>query len=75
MKNPKLEKENLLMSKVKNRVKKMNFQTQPRTGDYIEITKGDKYMYEFRIRESQQRQKPYEILSRTTGRSLRPSHI
>ena len=26
--NPKLEKDNLLMSKVKNRVKKMNFQTQ-----------------------------------------------
>ena len=73
--NPKLEKDNLLMSKVKNRVKKMNFQTQPRTVDYVEINKGDKYMYEFRIRESQQRQKPYEILSRNTRGALRSSHL
>ncbi len=52
------------MSKVKNRVKKMNFQRQTRTLEYVEKLEGDKYMYEFRI--PRVKGQSNEILSRTT---------
>ncbi len=38
-----------MSEKMKNRIKKMNFQNNPRTVEYVEKLEGDKYMYEFRI--------------------------
>tara|TARA_B100000508_G_C11394324_1_gene244967 strand:- start:74 stop:265 length:192 start_codon:yes stop_codon:yes gene_type:complete len=35
--------------KMKNRIKKMNFQNTARTIESVEEMKGDKYMYEFHI--------------------------
>ena len=59
--------------KMKNRIKKMNFQRQSRTVEYVEKLEGDKYMYEFR--EPRVRGQSYEILSRNTRGAERPQYI
>ncbi len=58
---------------MKNRIKKMNFQRQPRTLEN-EKSKGDKYMYQFRDTELKGQMND-EVFYRTTGRAQRSQHI
>ena len=62
------------MAKTKNRIKKMNFQTQPR--EYEPLTENDKYIIEaVGYRKQELRGQSNEDISRTTGRSIRPQYI
>ena len=62
------------MAKTKNRIKKMNFQTQSR--EYEPLTENDKYIIEaVGYRKQELRGQSNEDISRTTGRSIRPEYI
>ena len=64
------------MSKVKNRIKKMNFLNQSRTElVYVESFKGDKYMCEFKPKIKELRHHSDEIFSRTTRGAQRSQYI
>ena len=63
-------------TKMKHRVKKMNFLTQPRTQvEYVESLKGDKYMYEFKPKVEELRPHTDEVFLRTTRRNQRSQYI
>ena len=62
------------MAKTKNRIKKMNFQTQDRK--YEPLSENDKYIIELvGYRKQELRGRLNEDISRTTGRSIRPQYI
>ena len=62
------------MAKTKNRIKKMNFQTQTR--EYEPLTENDKYIIEaVGYRKQELRGQSNEDISRTTGRAIRPQYI
>ena len=62
------------MAKTKNRIKKMNFQTQNRK--YEPLSENDKYIIEaVGYRKQELRGQSNEDISRTTGRSIRPEYI
>ena len=65
------------MSKLKNRIKKMNFLNQSRTElEYIEKLEGDKYMYEFKPKiEELKGPQSNEVFSRTTRGGIRSQYI
>ena len=60
------------MAKTKNRIKKMNFQTQDRK--YEPLSENDKYIIEA-AGYRKQGHNDNEDISRTTGRSSRPQYI
>ena len=67
-------KRKLKMAKSKNRIKKMNFQTQDRK--YEPLSENDKYIIEaIGYRKQELRGQSNEDISRTTGRALRPQYI
>ena len=62
------------MAKTKNRIKKMNFQTQTR--EYEPLTENDKYIIDaIGYRKQELRGQLNEDILRTTGRALRPEYI
>ena len=62
------------MAKTKNRIKKMNFQTQTR--EYEPLSENDKYIIELvGYRKQELRGRLNEDISRTTGGSIRPQYI
>ena len=62
------------MAKTKNRIKKMNFQTQTRK--YEPLSDNDKYIIELvGYRKQELRGQSNEDILQTTGRSLRPEYI
>ena len=62
------------MAKNKNRIKKMNFQTQDRK--YEPLSENDKYIIEaIGYRKQELRGQLDEDILRTTGRTLRPEYI
>ena len=62
------------MAKTKNRIKKMNFQTQNRK--YEPLSENDKYIIELvGYRKQELRGRLNEDILRTTGRSVRPEYI
>ena len=62
------------MAKTKNRIKKMNFQTQTR--EYEPLTENDKYIIDaIGYRKQELRGQLDEDILRTTGRALRPEYI
>ena len=62
------------MAKTKNRIKKMNFQTQSR--EYEPLSDNDKYIIQLAgYRKELQGRIPNEDISRTTGGSIRPQYI
>ena len=62
------------MAKTKNRIKKMNFQTQNRK--YEPLSENDKYIIEsVGYRKQELRGRLNEDISRTTGGSIRPQYI
>ncbi len=62
------------MAKTKNRIKKMNFQTQNRK--YEPLSENDKYIIELvGYRKQELRGQSNEDILRTTGRSIRPEYI
>ena len=62
------------MAKTKNRIKKMNFQTQNRK--YEPLSENDKYILELvGYRKQELRGQSNEDILRTTGRSIRPEYI
>ena len=64
------------MSKVKNRIKKMNFLNQSRTEVvYVESLKGDKYMCDFKPKTKELRHHSDEIFLRTTRGAQRSQYI
>lgn len=66
-------KRNEKMAKTKNRIKKMNFQSQTRTD--TPLTEEDKYLIHRLVKERDRTRIDYEELSRITGRGIRPQHI
>jgi hypothetical protein len=65
------------MAKTKNRIKKMNFQTQSREYEPLsDISDNDKYIIQMAgYRKELRGQNLDENISRTTGRGLRSQHI
>ena len=62
------------MAKTKNRIKKMNFQTQNRK--YEPLSENDKYIIELvGYRKQELRGQSNEDILRTTVRSIRPEYI
>ena len=62
------------MAKTKNRIKRMNFQTQTRK--YEPLSENDKYIIEaIGYRKQELRGRLNEDISRTTGGSIRPQYI
>ena len=62
------------MAKTKNRIKKMNFQTQDRK--YEPLSENDKYIIELvGYRKQELKGQLNEDILRTTGRSIRPQYI
>ena len=62
------------MAKTKNRIKKMNFQTQTR--EYEPLSENDKYVIELAgYRKQELRGRLDEDILRTTGRVVRSQHI
>ena len=62
------------MAKTKNRIKRMNFQTQDRK--YEPLSENDKYIIEaIGYRKQELRGQLDEDILRTTGRALRPEYI
>ena len=62
------------MAKPKNRIKKMNFQTQDRK--YEPLSENDKYIIELvGYRKQELKGQLNEDILRTTGRSVRPEYI
>jgi len=62
------------MAKSKNRIKKMNFQTQTRK--YEPLSENDKYLIDaIGYRKQELEGQLDEDILRTTGRSLRPEYI
>ena len=62
------------MAKTKNRIKKMNFQTQDRM--YEPLSENDKYIIELvGYRKQELKGQLNEDILRTTGRSVRPQYI
>ena len=62
------------MAKTKNRIKKMNFQTQNRK--YEPLSENDKYIIELvGYRKQELKERINEDILRTTGRSVRPQYI
>ena len=62
------------MAKTKNRIKKMNFQTQTR--EYEPLTENDKYIIDaIGYRKQELEGQLDEDILRTTGRALRPEYI
>ena len=67
-------KRKLKMAKSKNRIKKMNFQTQDRK--YEPLSENDKYIIEaIGYRKQELRGRSNEDISRTTRGTLRPQYI
>ena len=67
-------KRKLKMAKSKNRIKKMNFQTQDRK--YEPLSENDKYIIDaIGYRKQELRGRLDENILRTTGRALRPEYI
>ena len=67
-------KRKLKMAKNKNRIKKMNCQTQDRK--YEPLSENDKYIIEaIGYRKQELRGRSNEDISRTTGGALRPQYI
>ena len=67
-------KRNLKMAKTKNRIKKMNFQTQDRK--YEPLSENDKYIIEaIGYKKQELRGRSDEDISQITGRSVRPQYI
>jgi hypothetical protein len=62
------------MAKNKNRIKKMNFQTQDRK--YEPLSENDKYIIEaIGYKKQELRGRSDEDISQITGRSVRPQYI
>ena len=62
------------MTKTKNRIKKMTFQTQDRK--YEPLSENDKYIIDaIGYRKQELRGRLDEDILRTTGRSVRPQYI
>ena len=62
------------MAKSKNRIKKMNFQTQTRK--YEPLSENDKYIIEaIGYRKQELKGRLDENILRTTGRAIRPEYI
>ena len=62
------------MQKLKNRIKKMNFQQQSRT--YQPLSDNDKYIIQLAgYRKQELRGRLDEDILRTTGRAARPEYI
>jgi hypothetical protein len=62
------------MAKTKNRIKKMNFQTQSR--EYEPLSDNDKYIIQMAgYRKQELKGRLNEDISRTTGGSVRPQYI
>ena len=62
------------MAKNKNRIKKMNFQTQDRK--YEPLSENDKYIIEaIGYKKQELRGRSDEDISQLTGRSVRPQYI
>ena len=67
-------KRKLKMTKTKNRIKKMTFQTQDRK--YEPLSENDKYIIDaIGYRKQELRGRLDEDILRTTGRSVRPQYI
>ena len=62
------------MSRTKNRIKKMTFQTQERTLDYKPLSEDDKYIIEMAGYRREGRT-PNEDIQRTTRGPTRPQYI
>ena len=72
--NKKQMKRETKMAKTKNRIKKMNFQTQNRK--YEPLSENDKYIIELvGYRKQELKERINEDILRTTGRSVRPQYI
>jgi hypothetical protein len=63
------------MSRTKNRIKKMTFQTQERTLDYKPLSEDDKYIIEMSGYRKSEGQIPNEDIQRTTRGPTRPQYI
>jgi len=63
------------MSRTKNRIKKMTFQTQERTLDYKPLSEDDKYIIEMAGYRKSEGQIPNEDIQRTTRGPTRPQYI
>ena len=65
------------MAKTKNRIKKMNFQTQSREYEPLsDISDNDKYIIQMAgYRKQELKGRLNEDISRTTGGSVRPEYI
>lgn len=61
------------MAKTKNRIKKMNFQSQTRT--YTPLTEEHKYIIQRLAKDKRDVEKENENVHRITGRGIRPQHI
>ena len=61
------------MARTKNRIKKMNFQTQERK--YEPLSENDKYIIKMAGYRKELMGKQHEDISRSTGRVTRPQYI
>ena len=69
-----MKRETKMANSTKNRIKKMNFQTQTRK--YEPLSENDKYIIEaIGYRKQELRGRLNEDISRTTGGSVRPQYI
>ena len=69
-----MKRETKMANSTKNRIKKMNFQTQTRK--YEPLSENDKYIIEaVGYRKQELRGRLNEDISRTTGGSIRPQYI
>ena len=69
-----MKRETKMANSTKNRIKKMNFQTQTRK--YEPLSENDKYIIEaVGYRKQELRGRLNEDILRTTGRVIRPEYI
>ena len=69
-----MKRETKMANSTKNRIKKMNFQTQTRK--YEPLSENDKYIIEaVGYRKQELRGQSNEDILRPTGRSVRPQYI
>ena len=69
-----MKRETKMANSTKNRIKKMNFQTQTRK--YEPLSENDKYIIEaVGYRKQELRGRLNEDISRTTGGAIRPQYI
>jgi len=64
-----------MAGKIKNRIKKMNFQLQKRTHLQTPLSEEDKYLIQMASYKQRDIGRSHENISRLTGGGLRSQHI